>query len=554
MKDFFKTKLKIPNRIPFIILAIVTLLVGFPLFKSSFLNGHDAMFHLFRTHSLEVALKDGQIIPFVNHYMFSGLGYASNMFYGILTSYLALFFNLFTKNLGLACNLLVIFSIFFSGLFTYIFLNKNFSNKYISLLGAIIYITFPYHLYDIYVRMALGEIISFVFIPLIFLGLTNIINEKGDQWYILSLGASGLLITHIVSAMMVAFFSGFYLILNFKQVFTKKVLLKLSQSLIFSLCISLITIGPMLEAKFNSDYLVFDSAYMHTSGIDMTKSAVNIFEGNSYIVNSTRGAIIITIICLALFIGLKYFKKKNNNLFKQFLILLILSLIFTVNIIPWKYLPNIFSIFQFPWRYLQMTSFLLAVVIAFTIYLLDLKEHKNVLIFVALISLSCNIPLIKLGINNNGINKEILNFNKIKKRDEIARSNGTASAEYLPRNAIYNYDYLVKRGNEPLIITGTGKIQNITKNGTHLSFNVNSNEALELELPYIYYPGYVITINSKKLKPHETKNGLVGIYVNERNAHIISKYRGTNIAIISYVISSLSLLILIIIIIKEKFK
>jgi len=37
--------------------------------------------------------------------------------------------------------------------------------------------TNPYLLYDIYVRMALGEIISFVFLPLLFYGLYNIIYQ-----------------------------------------------------------------------------------------------------------------------------------------------------------------------------------------------------------------------------------------------------------------------------------------------------------------------------------------------------------------------------------------
>ena len=41
------------------------------------------------------------------------------------------------------------------------------SNNNIGLLAGILYLSFPYHLTDLYIRHALVEYVSFVFIPLV---------------------------------------------------------------------------------------------------------------------------------------------------------------------------------------------------------------------------------------------------------------------------------------------------------------------------------------------------------------------------------------------------
>ena len=68
---------------PYLIILIITILIGFPLLKLKMLDGDDGVFHLFRTFTISSAIKDGQLIPMINPYMMNGLGYAYNMFYGI---------------------------------------------------------------------------------------------------------------------------------------------------------------------------------------------------------------------------------------------------------------------------------------------------------------------------------------------------------------------------------------------------------------------------------------------------------------------------------------
>ncbi len=73
----------------------------------------------------------------------------------------------------------------------YMFISKFLNNKYIGVFSAIIYISMPYHLNDMYLRNAFGEFLSYIFIPLVFLGLYNLLNkEKQDFW--LTIGAARL--------------------------------------------------------------------------------------------------------------------------------------------------------------------------------------------------------------------------------------------------------------------------------------------------------------------------------------------------------------------------
>ena len=60
------------------------------------------------------------------------------------------------------------FVVFLSGITMYFFIQEVTKNKKIALLAGIFYIFAPYRLTDMYVRNALAELTSFVFIPFVF--------------------------------------------------------------------------------------------------------------------------------------------------------------------------------------------------------------------------------------------------------------------------------------------------------------------------------------------------------------------------------------------------
>lgn len=70
----------------------------------------------------------------------------------------------------------------------YWFVSQLTKSKEIGTLAAILYMLMPYHLNDMYIRNALGEFLSYIFIPLVFLGLYKIFQKEKGIW-ILCVGA-----------------------------------------------------------------------------------------------------------------------------------------------------------------------------------------------------------------------------------------------------------------------------------------------------------------------------------------------------------------------------
>lgn len=543
-----KKKLLSKQMIPYYILLVVALLVGFPLIKIRILDGHDSIFQLFRHNSTIVAIKDGQLIPMINPNMIGGFGYGANIFYGVLSTYIVSFINLFSTTLGLAINFFIFCTIFLSGVFMYSFSKDILKKDKIALLASILYMIGPYRLFDIYVRGALGEVMAFMFIPLLFHGLYNILKDDGRKWYLLTIGTAGLLLSHNVSTFMAAIFAFIYLLINVKKIWKKDKILKISKALLIAVLLSLITIGPLLEAKLSSNYMVFDNNYMNTTGTFMEKNSLHLFSKPADNPLDISFLLSLTMLIISFII---IWKKKNKSLI-PLLLLGILSLILILPIIPWSSLPNIFSIFQYPWRFLQFSLFFASITFAGAVGLVYKKDKWKTIFIISLITLTFSIPLIKTGLDNNGIVNSVLKRNELKLRGDIARSNGTASAEYLPRNVIYKYDYLKDRGLDPTILKGTSTIFNTNRDGTKLTFEITVSDSTTIELPYIYYPGYIVKTQDKKIKTFETKNGLLGIKLEKGTYKVQSYYRGTTVMIASYVISITTLTVLTYIIVKDK--
>lgn len=134
---------------------------------------------------------------------------------------------------------------------------------------------------------------------------------------------------------------------------------------------------------------------------------------------------------------------------------------------------------------------------------------------------------------------------------------GLASFEYLPCKAFENRSYIETRNQNVIVLEGNAKIESEKKQNTNLSCElIDVTEKTKIELPYIYYLGYKVTLNANgekvNLKTYETKNGFIGVVLPtmERGSLQVS-YEGTTIMKISSIISIIALCILIILYIRK---
>ena len=176
-------KLKNKNTIAFIIILIVSLFVAIPSIKMN-IQYDDGIQHVCRLIGTERSIKEGNIFSTIISNLCNNFGYSWNLFYSPLTAYLPLIFRIFGFSYGDCLRLFLLFCSIASGCSMYFFVKKILQKKdidndkkyYIALLAASFYICAPYRISDMYIRVAIAEVVSFIFIPIIWNGIYSIFN------------------------------------------------------------------------------------------------------------------------------------------------------------------------------------------------------------------------------------------------------------------------------------------------------------------------------------------------------------------------------------------
>ena len=195
----------------FIVLAaLITML---PMFLSDYTNGHDTKFHVANIESITEQFKSGNMNFKILGNMGSDFGYGTGLFYPPLPHVSAALINLVTNNTLISVKIVYFIGLLISGL-TMFFLSKKLSNSNeIGLISAIIYMVFPYHISNIYIRDAQNESILFAFLPLIINGLYELFKNKNNKkFYILFI--SGYILSMLSHLTMMVYFTVIILGLN----------------------------------------------------------------------------------------------------------------------------------------------------------------------------------------------------------------------------------------------------------------------------------------------------------------------------------------------------
>src|ERR1035437_10133493 len=155
----------------------------------------DSNFHITNIAQFSKIIGGGEF-PIVWMNSFANYGIPMGIFTHQLTNYLGGAIVFLTHDPTVSYNLLVFIAIFLSNIFLYLFLRFYFSPLG-SLLGTFIFCFTPYHIFNIYVRGAMPEVFSGIFLPLILIALfLLIIKRKTYAFFLLTLFIVGLTLNH----------------------------------------------------------------------------------------------------------------------------------------------------------------------------------------------------------------------------------------------------------------------------------------------------------------------------------------------------------------------
>lgn len=515
-------------------------------------SGHDYYFNIGRMEVLMQALREGNYPFYLDYDTLEGYGYFTKGFYPDL---ILLPFALIGFLIGsvTAYNILIFTMTFLCGLLMYWAVNAVFRNSFIASVSAILYTFSAYHLFDWYNRAALGESISFTFLPIIFLGLYHIIVGDYKKWYLLTIGYSLLIYTHFLSSFLSLLTIVIILLLCCRKLIKEP---KRIGYLLLAAAVTLPIVAgylfPMLEQMasntfyYESNENITGQTKLGLAGIGWGMLSGIVYPKDSNMCGT--GPLLVLLILLRLFIREKTLQLKIADFcaFTGLILFLMLSALF-----PWGRLPLGFV--QFPWRLYEFVIFFFSVAGACYLFVILKMKKQYIIALVAVVLYSVVVIVIN--------NENYIYWQNRAKKDAPEWFSGEPSVlnqyykgglEYLP-SVVPGYGFMKERGD--IIIADNEHIQSknlsIEKGLTSVDIIVNSPG--KIELPLIYYKGYKAELNSKELAVQQSSYGLIELPV-QQSGNLKVYYAGTWIQTVSWYISLISIVLFCIFIYRIKRK
>lgn len=519
------------------------------LFTNSLPIEHDTFFHLARIEHYAIAIKNMDLLPGIYPYANGGFGYGTPLFYSDILLFLPSLLHALGLPLIITYKLFIFVLTLLSSVFIYYLLIRTTKNNYIAALSSIVYLFNNYHIADVYVRNALGEVMALTFLPLFLLGLYTLFYEKDEKsWPILFISLSLIVLSHNITFLfVVVLFIIFFAISLFSlnKEIIKKALLAVTLAFLCTIFFTL----PMIE-QLSSQSLMIDyyknNSTLHNHSMALWQYFENktIFGYSGNHLEKDRTMVVNVGYFLTFFPLLYLFinKEDKTKFFNTLFILGYIFLILPSSFIPWDKLTFLSTI-QFPWRLNTITTLLLTPVSAYATY--KLLSKNSIVIIASCILLLEGIFHIYPVFNrtfvlpNNTSWQEVQNgsfvdpyYSADYMRVELAGS------EYLPSNHVdfRDYPFAIRDKNNEIVDAS------LRQNYTTLEILFPTNTSGNYTIPLTYYKGYqVYDSKNNKLDTYRTNNGFVAFVANKDNSYIC-KYENTTLRSICIVGSLISIL------------
>ncbi|MDD3341543.1 MAG: hypothetical protein PHN72_05090 [Bacilli bacterium] len=502
----------------FIISIVIMLIAG----NQTNHLGHDMYFHVSNIKDLEKYLDifKGRVFapPIID---VDGIGYGLYLFYPSLPHLIYAYgykvLSLFSISIF---DSILYINIMLTMLSTFVMYHLSYKlskSRKIACLTGLLFLFFPYRLSNYFIRYALNESLTFLFIPLILLGLYYFKENKTKAFFLcFVIGYTGLLYSHLVIAFYFTLFLFPYLILYRKEFFKK------GKRFLFIKAVGLVSflflpflIG-VLEQTF-LPYLVYKEGYM-TSVSLVTSSALKIRNYITPVLGDWLVTLYIPLVTILLFLLSLFYlflkRKEEDSFYKILLWIGVLAFLGTLTIIPWAIFPSFFTMIQFSWRLETLLVIVVPLIAPLCTKSLPKKYMFPLLILLILGTQSSYL----FFLNNRQYYTNEKEITAIKKTGNIQ--------EYYLDSYLENKDYYENRGSSLLTEKGSGEINVIKKGTSYAKWHLkNASTETEVELPLIYYVGYQVKKDGKNISYTSSKQGFILVTGGDGEYEI--KYEGT---------------------------
>jgi len=516
---FFGRKCKEPAfRIP-LLLAGIGIAASLPLMSDALKWGHDIPFHLARIEGLYQGLRSGAFPVRINPIQLEEFGYLSAAMYPQLFLYpvaLLRFLGVST----MLCYKILLFGTSIATAFICHYSVKGITkSEKTGLIGAVLYTFAAYRLTDLYTRAAVGEALAMVFFPLVAWGIYELLWGEKKKWYLLALGITGVLQSHILSMEMCLVFlvavSVFWLCTG-RKTFRGDRLKRIARGFLAAGMVVVWNISLWLPILFYSR----EGMQVYGSKNDLSLSAAYFSQmfsffaeaaGPNQVSGNTRGEMPITVggillVCGVLLVIVLLCKKREEYTSVEKIGYFCLcmggiALVLSSFVFPWQQLQKIewlnrlITPIEFVWRFLAVASFFLCVAGAAGIVAFQERfGGAKWLMPVIMAMLACS----------TGYYFDRISYTLEDMADKmvIAGINDSSTSEYLYEESVltdFNREDSVIQCNNGSEI----EYSDYHKNGTFLSVRVTPKRVepgAKLLFPLYGYTGYQVNVNGEPVE------------------------------------------------------
>ncbi|MCM1387964.1 MAG: hypothetical protein NC231_11590 [Bacillus sp. (in: Bacteria)] len=523
LKDKVFTNEKMKLRFKILFLLFVT--SNIPLMTNYlFGNSYDMGFHLQRMEGISIALQNGVFPVKIVPEWLNGHGYAASVFYGDFLLYIPAVLRIFGVSIQAAYKFYIIFINALTIFIAYHCFSKM-SNDKAGIVCTVVYSLNIYRLYSIFARGAAGEYAAMAFMPLVVYGLWRIYTlpeeskEHSRSWIPLTIGCSGIFLSHMLTTEITALFIILTVFVLWKKTIRKKTLLVFGKAVAAMICCNLWFLVPFLDYMFSGTYVINNLDSYTPYKLEGRSAVVAQLFMTDYLamggpVGLNQGAIADmprTVGCAAMaalagWIVLCFGKKERNISEKkeEYLVvfLIALSLFMTTYLFPYTWFVDRIPILkmsvkslQYPWRFLVISGLLLAYLSCIILKKEWIaQKHRNILAGLLLfLSVWQGISYMSECLNTGHI-YQVYQAGELDFLD-------VGYGEYIPV-AWDKYTGLdeYKEKYVDRLTYDTDNVQiddwHREKNGIAVSLSNHSDKIAQVEVPLILYKGYYATADS----------------------------------------------------------
>lgn len=520
-----------------LLISLIVLALFFlsPLFNAGVPISHDGENHMARFASYYQAFRDGNIAPRWAGNLNFGYGTPALIFFYPLPGYLASFVHFVGFSFESSFKLLLGISFVAAFITFYLWARINFNNN-TALLGAFLYGLAPYHFLNLYVRGDIGEMLAYVFVPLVFWAIEKIRLTKKLLYVVLGGIFYGLVIlSHNGVSLM---FSPVFLLYGIIRSVDKFTFVRVGMSFCLGFMISAFFWIPALyEGKYVNAHLFIGHMYQNhfpsLLQLAVSKWGFGPEVGKSGGLSPQIGLLYLSFVVASCILWLK---SKNERKTIGVWIVIFLSALFImlpISTVVWSNLSTL-RLYEFPWRFTGLASFA-AVVLA--CYVLEKIKDTKSLFIIGIVLILTSIPLVRV----NGY---------VQRSDSYYTSfTGTTyfHGEASPIWTAGDPANFPKRQIE--IVDGDGIVRNVTKRNRLHTFIIDAKGPLTALDNTLYFPGWQVIIDGQYV-PIEFQNpnyrGLITFQV-PQGVHVVQvQLKESKVRLFADMLSLIAVLLVVI--------